>query len=98
LLLSTPQQLHLYRTLSFPEPAYFHHPLLINEAGQRLCKRDRSLDLSALRETHKNPDEIVGFLAFWAGILPAPTPSSPQDLLPLFTWQNVPTEDITACL
>ena len=98
LLLSTPQQLHLYRTLSFPEPSYFHHPLLINEAGQRLCKRDRSLDLSALRETHKNPDEIVGFLAFWAGILPAPTPSSPQDLLPLFVWQNVPTEDITACL
>ena len=98
LLLSTPQQLHLYRTLGFKEPTYFHHPLLINENGQRLCKRDKSLDLSVLREKHKNPDEIVGFLAFWAGLLPEPTPSLPQDLLPLFSWQKVPTEDIIACL
>ena len=98
LLLSTPQQLHLYCTLGFQEPTYFHHPLLINENGQRLCKRDKSLDLSVLREKHKNPDEIVGFLAFCAGILPSPTPLKPQDLLPLFDWQKVPTEDITACL
>ena len=96
LLLSTPQQLHLYRTLGFKEPSFFHHPLLINENGQRLCKRDLSMDIGLLREKHKNPDEIVGFLAFLAGILPSPTASSPQDLLPLFSWQNVPTEDIIA--
>lgn len=96
LLLSTPQQLHLYRILGFQEPTYFHHPLLINENGQRLCKRDKSLDLSVLREKHKNPDEIVGFLAFCAGILPSPTPLKPQDLLPLFSWQKVPTDDIIA--
>lgn len=98
LLLSTPQQLHLYRTLGFEEPKYFHHPLLVNENGQRLCKRDKSLDLSVLRETHKNPDEIVGFIAFWAGLLPEPTPCKPQDLLPLFDWQMVPKEDVTASL
>lgn len=98
LLLSTPQQLHLYRTLGFEEPKYFHHPLLVNENGQRLCKRDKSLDLSVLRETHKNPDEIVGFIAFWAGLLPEPTPCKPQDLLPLFDWQKVPKEDVTASL
>ena len=111
LLLSTPQQIHLYRTLAslssppkggrggslgFREPHYFHHPLLINENGQRLCKRDRSLDLSVLREKHKNPDEIVGFIAFLAGILPSPAPIKPTDLLPLFAWQNVPKADITA--
>ena len=98
LLLSTPQQLHLYRTLGFHEPRFFHHPLLVNESGQRLCKRDKSLDLSVLRSKHKNPDEIVGFLAYLAGILPEPTPALPQDLLPLFSWQNIPTEDITASL
>lgn len=98
LLLSTPQQLHLYRTIGFQTPAYFHHPLLVNENGQRLCKRDKSLDLSVLREKHKNPDEIVGFLAFLAGILPSPTPAGPQDLLPLFSWQKVPTADITTSL
>ena len=95
LLLSTPQQLHLYRTLGFQEPHFCHHPLLINESGQRLCKRDKSLDLGFLREKHISPDEIIGYLAFLAGIIPSPTPAKPQDLLPFFTWQNVPTEDIT---
>lgn len=108
LLLSTPQQLHLHRTLaslsSLPKGevtgglSYIHHPLLINENGQRLCKRDRSLDLSELRKRYKNPDEIVGFLAFLADILPSPTPSKPSDLLPLFSWQKVPTEDIETSL
>ena len=106
LLLSTPQQLHLRQTIeSFSpfhpfnfSPFYFHHPLLINEKGQRLCKRDRSLDLSVLRSKHKTPDEIIGYLAFLAGILPSPTPIKPKDLLPLFTWQNIPTTDITASL
>ena len=98
LLLSTPQQLHLSRTLGFQEHTYFHHPLLVNENRQRLCKRDKSLDLSYLRGKHKNPDEIVGFLAFLAGILPELTPSKPQELLPLFDWQKVPTEDITASI
>ena len=102
LLLSTPQQLHLYRTLaSLSSPlegdravSFIHHPLLINESGQRLCKRDRSLDLSVLRVKHKNPDEIVGFLAFLAGLLPEPVPTLPRDLLPLFSWQKVPLQDI----
>ena len=102
LLLSTPQQIHLHQTIaSFSpfhpftfSPFYYHHPLLINENGQRLCKRDKSLDLSVLREKHKNPDEIVGFLACLAGIIPAPAPAKPQDLLPLFDWQKVPTDDI----
>ena len=102
LLLSTPQQIHLHQTIaSFSpfhpftfSPFYYHHPLLINENGQRLCKRDKSLDLSVLREKHKNPDEIVGFLACFAGIIPAPAPAKPQDLLPLFDWKKVPTDDI----
>ena len=113
LLLSTPQQLHLYRTLAslssppkggrggslgFQKPSFFHHPLLINENGQRLCKRDLSMDIGLLREKHKNPDEIVGFLAFLAGILPEPTPSLPHHLIPFFNWQNVPTKDIIASL
>ena len=98
LLLSTPQQLHLYRTLGFDEPTFCHHPLLINEAGQRLCKRDLSLDLGCLRQKHRNPDEIIGYIAFLAGILPEPTPTLPQDLLPLFDWQKVPLDDITASL
>ena len=104
LLLSTPQQLHLHNTLaSLTSPpkggrgvSYFHHPLLVNESGQRLCKRDKSLDLGALRAGHVGPQDIIGLLAHLAGLLPDPTPVSPRDLLPLFSWQKVPLHDIEA--
>lgn len=95
LLLSTPGQLHLYRTLGFPEPHFCHHPLLVNEHGQRLCKRDHDMDLGVLQAKHVNPEDIIGRLAYLAGIIPEPTPTLPQDLLPFFSWQKVPKEDIT---
>jgi len=93
LLLSTPQQLHLYRTLGFKEPRFCHHPLLVNENGQRLCKRDLSMDLGVLQGKHLSPETIIGHLAYLAGVLPEPALAKPKDLLPLFSWQKVPTED-----
>lgn len=103
LLLSTPQQIHLYRTFaSFSpfhpfnfSPFYFHHPLLVNEADQRLCKRDQSMDLGVLREK-REAAEIIGYLAFLSGIILEPAPALPHELLPLFDWQKVPLQDITA--
>lgn len=94
LLLSSPQQLHLYRTLGLAEPQFCHHPLLINSEGQRLCKRDKSLDLGYLRAQHTQPADIIGRLACLAGLQPEPAPALPHQLLPAFSWQQVPTEDI----
>ena len=100
LLLSTPQQLFMARTLRnldtekvLPEVSYIHFPLLINEAGQRLSKRDKGLDMGVLREQH-SAEEIIGFIAHLAGITPTQHPITPQELLPLFKWEKIPTEDI----
>lgn len=100
LLLSTSQQLFLAQTLRylntekvFPEVSYAHFPLLMNEAGQRLSKRDKSLDMGVLREQH-SAGEIIGFIAHLAGITPTQHPITPQELLPFFKWEKIPTEDI----
>ena len=96
LLLSSPQQIHL-RELLFPSPLtvdFFHHPLLCNSEGQRLCKRDKSMDLGYLRGTGITPQEIIGKLAYLAGLTDTTTPITPSELLPLFSWKKVPTEDI----
>lgn len=100
LLLSTSQQLFLAQTLRylntekvFPEVSYAHFPLLMNEAGQRLSKRDKSLDMGVLREQH-SAQEIIGFIAHLAGITPTQHPITPQELLPFFRWEKIPTEDI----
>ena len=73
---------------------FFHHPLLCNSEGQRLCKRDKSMDLGYLRGTGITPQEIIGKLAYLAGLTDTTTPITPSELLPLFSWDKVPTEDI----
>lgn len=93
LLLSVPQQQYLLSLLGYPSPRYSHLPLLCNEAGQRLSKRDKSLDLGALRETY-SPEEIIGHLAYYAGIIDEPHPTTPQQLVPLFSWDKVPHDNI----
>ena len=73
---------------------FFHHPLLCNAEGQRLCKRDKSMDLGYLRDKGTPPQEIIGLLAHLAGLTETPAPITPQELIPLFSWDKVPTEDI----
>lgn len=94
LLLSAPQQTFLAKLLELPAPKYYHFPLLTNRAGQRLSKRDKSMDMSVLRYRH-SAQEIIGYLGHLAGLLPKPEPMTPQQLLPLFSWDKVPRKDIT---
>ncbi len=50
LLRSTARQLLLQRALGYPEPAYAHCDLVLNERGERLAKRDAARSIRALRE------------------------------------------------
>ena len=93
LLLSTPQQMYVADLLGFPTPHFIHFPLLCNTDGQRLSKRDKSLDMECLRQ-HCTARQIIGRLAFLAGIIPSPDGISAQELQPLFSWERVPKEDI----
>lgn len=93
LLLSTPQQMYLGGLLGFPIPQFIHFPLLCNTEGQRLSKRDKSLDMGCLRH-HLSARQVIGRLAFHAGLSPTPDAIGAHDLLPLFSWEKVPREDI----
>lgn len=93
LLLSVPQQIYLHQLLGFTPPTFCHLPLLCNTEGQRLCKRDRSLDLGELRQHHSAP-EIIGILAYHARLIDRPSPITAAELVPLFSWEKVPLEDI----
>jgi glutamyl-tRNA synthetase len=92
LLLSSPQQIYVAQLLGFTPPQFIHLPLLCNAAGQRLSKRDQSLDMGNLRQ-HYTAEEIIGHLAFEAGLQKAPVPIAPQELLETFSWDQVPSEN-----
>lgn len=55
---ATPLQRLLQQLFGLPEPAYLHHPLLADEGGQRLAKRDQAATLAALREGGADPVEL----------------------------------------
>ena len=93
LLSSTPRQLWLQERLSLPHPEYGHLPLLLAPDGRRLAKRDRDLELGRLQEKYTAP-ELVGRLAFAAGLTDRPEAISPRELLPLFSWEKLPREDL----
>ena len=93
LLRSTPRQLWLQQLLGFPEPEYYHVPLLRSADGRRLSKRDRDLDLGVLR-TQARPERLLGVLAAAAGILPQAEDICAAELVPLFSWEKIHREDM----
>ncbi len=93
LLPSAPRQAWLCRTLGHEPPEYCHLPLLADQAGRRLSKRDRDLDMGTLR-TRYAPEELTGLLGWYAGLLEKPKSVEPKDLLPAFSWAKVPKNDI----
>lgn len=97
LLLSSPQQIYLAQQLGFTPPRFTHLPLLCNTAGQRLSKRDKSLDMGCLRQRFI-PNQIIGLLAHAAGLQPTPDAVSTQSLVKTFSWNKVGTADITFML
>ncbi len=93
LLSSTPRQLWLQERLNLPHPEYGHLPLLLAPDGRRLAKRDQDLELGRLQERCTAP-ELVGRLAFAANLIDRPQAISPRELLPLFSWEKLPREDL----
>lgn len=89
LLLSTAQQIYLYELLNLPVPQFAHLPLICNTSGQRLAKRDLTLNMEQLRRRH-TPESLTGLLACMAGIIDRPKPLRATDLIGLFDWNSVP--------
>lgn len=93
LLDSTPRQLYLYRLLGAEPPAFYHVPLLLAPDGRRLSKRERDLDMGALRARY-SAEEILGKLAWLTGLQDAPEPVSARELAASFSWEQVKQENL----
>lgn len=94
LLPSTPGQVALFRLLGFDPPEFLHVPLLVDGQGVRLSKRHGSLELARLREAGTRPEAVLGYLAWKAGLLPAPGRASAGDLLAGFDPARLPRSPV----
>lgn len=93
ILSATPRQLYLQRLLGVDAPEYVHIPLLVDAQGRRLAKRDKDLDLTALSQRF-TPEDILGMLAYSAGLLEEVRPVALEGLIPIFDWAKVKRDDL----
>ena len=93
LLSSAPRQMYLQELFGFSHPEYGHVPMLMAEDGRRLSKRDRDLDLGEIQKRMR-PEQLIGNLAFAAGLLDRNIPISAAELAKEFSWELVRKEDI----
>ena len=93
LLSSAPRQMYLQELFGFPHPRYAHVPMLLAPDGRRLSKRDRDLDLGELQK-HCYPEEIIGSLAFAAGLIDRKVPLSARELAAEFNWDKLRGDSI----
>lgn len=94
LLGSTARQIWLAQQLGAQQvPEYGHVPLLLGSDGSRLSKRDGALSLDSLRSRY-TPQQILGKLAWLAGLIDRPQVASLPELVEEFDWKKLPKQDI----
>lgn len=81
LLDSTPRQILLYEELGFEVPRFWHVPLMRDDSGERMSKRERSTSLDVLRERGDRPEEVVGRLAASVGLVEPGAELTPAELV-----------------
>ena len=94
LLGSCARQIYLAGLLGFEAPQYGHVPLLVAPDGRRLAKREKDLDLGALRGRGVSAERIVGTLAAAAGLADPGCEATPAELVGAFSWSLLRREDI----
>ncbi len=82
LITSTPRQMFLQLALGYVTPKYGHVPLIVDENGKRLAKRDNSCDVGfQMREMGIAPEWMLGHLAYCAGLITCDEPATLDELV-----------------
>lgn len=89
LLGSVARQHYIQDLLGYKHPAYGHIPLLIAPDGRRLSKRDKDLDLGALRQQFKDSSHLIGLIAYKLGFIERNEPIEARELVKYFTWDTI---------
>jgi len=81
LLDSTPRQIELFNKLGGVAPRFWHTPLLCDNYGVRLSKRNKTNSVLSFRDAGGRAEVLIGQLAAYVSLVPAGTILSAQELL-----------------
>jgi glutamyl-tRNA synthetase len=89
-LMNTPKHLQLFEALGAAPPKYAHIPLILNQNGSKMSKRDEGAAVGEYPRLGYLPDAVVNFLAL-LGWSPKSDDEifSPEELIERFTLESV---------
>jgi len=61
-LSNTPKQIVIYNALGFKIPKFYHVPMILNEQGKKLSKRDGAMDVMEYKKMGYLPEALLNFL------------------------------------
>ncbi len=61
-LYNTPKQIIVYEALGLKIPRFYHVPMILNEAGKKLSKRDGAMDVMEYKRMGYLPEALLNFL------------------------------------
>jgi len=98
LLSSTAQQIWLMETLGYTPPVYTHVPMLVDEYGNRLSKRQHGITIRSLRERGMTAEAILSHLAYAGGLVPERRSYSRDELIRCCDFRKLRKEPIVVVL
>lgn len=90
-LSNTPKQIVVYNALNFKIPRFFHVPMILNEKGQKLSKRDGAMSVMEYKELGFLPESLLNFLVRLGWSYGDKEIFSIKEMLELFNPQNLNT-------
>ncbi|HEU5141156.1 MAG TPA: tRNA glutamyl-Q(34) synthetase GluQRS [Bacillales bacterium] len=95
LLDSTPRQILLNKALGLSAPQFAHVPLFYGPDGERLSKRHgTAITLAAMRRSGTKPEDVIGYLAWWTGLINSPEPLKASDLVGDFDLRSISRDPV----
>ena len=93
LLTSTARQILLFNALEGTLPDFAHVPLVKNEDGEKLSKRDQGLTIRSLRENGVQPQQLLGYMGYSLGLMGTLRSVYLEELVHHFSWSAIKKQD-----
>ncbi len=87
-MINTPQQILLYEALGAKLPAFAHLPMMLNQKGEKLSKRDGAVSVAEYRDMGISPAGLLNYLVRFGWSYGDEEIFSLLDLTQKFDWER----------
>lgn len=92
-MINTPPQILLYHAFNAPVPEFAHLPMMLNQKGQKLSKRDGAVGVFEYRDNGYTPMGVLSYLVRFGWSHGDDEVFSREQLIEAFSWEGCSRAD-----